>query len=125
TAASRGRPPHHRAHDPGRRDVRHDREGDPLAREAAPAARRREPPRLREQPVRARQGAVDALLHPIRGRRLNVTAYRIGFNGAIGLHDLYYGALRDQGRWHTPRPGARTAVVYAAGSRALAQLEKR
>jgi RES domain-containing protein len=35
------------------------------------------------------------------------------------------GALRDAGRWHTPRPGAKTAVVYAAGSRALAQLEKR
>jgi RES domain-containing protein len=43
----------------------------------------------------------------------------------VGLHDLYYGALRDAGRWHTPRQGARTAVVYAAGSRALAQLEKR
>jgi RES domain-containing protein len=51
--------------------------------------------------------------------------YRIGYRGAVGLHDLYFGALRDAGRWHTPRAGARTAVVYTAGSRALAQLEKR
>jgi RES domain-containing protein len=41
------------------------------------------------------------------------------------LKDLYFGALRNAGRWHTPRAGALTAVVYTAGSRALAQLEKR
>ncbi|MBS2023032.1 MAG: RES family NAD+ phosphorylase [Deltaproteobacteria bacterium] len=41
------------------------------------------------------------------------------------LHDLYFGALRAPGRWHRPVAGGQRAVVYTAGSRALAQLEKR
>ena len=41
------------------------------------------------------------------------------------MHDLYFGALRSSGRWHTPQTGAVRAVVYTAGTRALAQLEKR
>jgi RES domain-containing protein len=42
----------------------------------------------------------------------------------VGLDDLDWGAQRAPGRWHTPKLGQR-AVVYTAGSRALAQLEKR
>jgi RES domain-containing protein len=54
-----------------------------------------------------------------------ITVFRIGFSGATKLADLYYGSLRASGRWHTPIPGMTTSVVYTAGSRALAQLEKR
>jgi RES domain-containing protein len=43
----------------------------------------------------------------------------------VGLHDLWIGALRAGGRWHTRPIGAAFAVVYTAGTRALAQLEKR
>ena len=41
------------------------------------------------------------------------------------MHDLYLGALDNAGRWHTPPAGLSYAVVYASGSRSLAQLEKR
>ncbi|MDB5741744.1 MAG: hypothetical protein JWR68_59 [Polaromonas sp.] len=53
-----------------------------------------------------------------------VAAWRICFNGDLSLPALSYGSTLGPGRWHLPPPlGA--AVVYAASSRALAQLEKR
>ena len=56
---------------------------------------------------------------------MTVSVFRINYNKKLGLADLYFGALRYAGRWHTPSPGSRTAIVYAASTRALAQLEKR
>ena len=43
----------------------------------------------------------------------------------MAKNDLDYGARLADGRWHTPPPSGGRAVVYAAGSRALAQLERR
>lgn len=55
-------------------------------------------------------------------------AYRIGYIGKGGklTHDeLWLGSLLASGRWHTNHPGEGHLVVYAAETRALAQLEKR
>ncbi len=52
------------------------------------------------------------------------TVYRIGTNKARALPDLAYGSTLASGRWHlTPPDGL--PVVYAGGSRAICQLEKR
>lgn len=52
------------------------------------------------------------------------SVWRICYNGDLSLAGLYFGATLGPGRWHrAPPTGA--AVVYAASSRALAQLEKR
>jgi RES domain-containing protein len=50
-------------------------------------------------------------------------AWRIGFRGGLTLEDLPFGSTLADGRWHLA--SQRRPVVYAAGSRALAQLEKR
>jgi RES domain-containing protein len=55
-------------------------------------------------------------------------AYRISYIGNSGklTHDaLWLGSLLASGRWHTNHPGEGHPVVYAAETRALAQLEKR
>lgn len=50
--------------------------------------------------------------------------WRICFNGDLSLAGLPYGSTLGPGRWHVPPPSG-LALVYAASSRALAQLEKR
>jgi RES domain-containing protein len=50
--------------------------------------------------------------------------WRICFNGDLSLGALPFGSTLGPGRWHVPAPVGQP-VVYAAGSRALAQLEKR
>ena len=52
------------------------------------------------------------------------SVWRICHNGDLSLTGLYFGASLGPGRWHLAPP-AGAAVVYAASSRALAQLEKR
>lgn len=52
--------------------------------------------------------------------------FRICWNGALSLPDLPYGSTLADGRWHrhgAPPFGHR--VVYAGGTRAITQLEKR
>jgi RES domain-containing protein len=52
--------------------------------------------------------------------------WRIGHRAAATVEDQAYGSTLFSGRWHTLRPGPRPRrVIYAASSRALAQLEKR
>jgi RES domain-containing protein len=51
-------------------------------------------------------------------------AWRICFNGDLSLSALPFGSTLGPGRWHVPAPTG-MPVVYAAASRALAQLEKR
>jgi RES domain-containing protein len=53
-----------------------------------------------------------------------ISVWRICFNGDLSLSGLGYGSTLGPGRWHLPPPMG-LAVVYAASSRALAQLEKR
>ncbi len=50
--------------------------------------------------------------------------WRICFNGDLSLAGLPYGSTLGPGRWHLPPPSG-LPMVYAASSRALAQLEKR
>ncbi len=50
--------------------------------------------------------------------------WRICFNGDLSLSALPYGSTLGPGRWHVPPPLG-LPIVYAASSRALAQLEKR
>ena len=50
--------------------------------------------------------------------------WRICFNASLTLAGLPYGSTLGPGRWHMPPPSG-LALVYAASSRALAQLEKR
>ena len=55
-----------------------------------------------------------------------VVAYRIGWAQAGTLLEQSYGATLAPGRWHSLQPGAQPRrLIYAASSRALAQLEKR
>jgi RES domain-containing protein len=57
---------------------------------------------------------------------LRLVAFRIGLAIAQTLVDQAYGSTLAAGRWHSLRTGAAPRrVIYAAGSRALAQLEKR
>ena len=52
--------------------------------------------------------------------------YRIGYAPQPTLEGQAFGSTLSAGRWHTVRPGlAPRRVIYAAESRALAQLEKR
>lgn len=55
---------------------------------------------------------------------MKVAVWRICFNGDLRLPALPYGSTLGPGRWHVPPP-AGLPIVYAAQSRALAQLEKR
>lgn len=52
------------------------------------------------------------------------TVYRIGTDKARTLQDLPYGSTLQSGRWHLTAPDG-LPVVYAGGSRAICQLEKR
>ena len=54
----------------------------------------------------------------------DLSVWRICFNGDLTLAGLPYGSTLGPGRWHVPPPSG-LPVVYAASSRALAQLEKR
>ena len=57
---------------------------------------------------------------------MRLQVWRIGLAAATTLFDQSYGSTLAPGRWHSLRPGAAPRrLVYAAGSRALAQLEKR
>ena len=53
-----------------------------------------------------------------------LAVWRICYNGNLNLASLAYGSTLGPGRWHLAPPMG-LPVVYAASSRALAQLEKR
>ena len=53
-----------------------------------------------------------------------LSVWRIGYNGDLNLAGLAFGSTLGPGRWHLAPPMG-LPVVYAASSRALAQLEKR
>lgn len=53
-----------------------------------------------------------------------LSVWRIGYNGDLNLAGLAFGSTLGPGRWHLAPPLG-LPVVYAASSRALAQLEKR
>ena len=53
-----------------------------------------------------------------------VSVWRICYNRDLSLSGLPFGSTLGPGRWHLPPPEG-VPVVYAASSRALAQLEKR
>ncbi len=57
---------------------------------------------------------------------MTAAAYRIGLARAAILVAQAYGSTLAPGRWHSLRAGAASRrLIYAASSRALAQLEKR
>ena len=57
---------------------------------------------------------------------MSITVFRIGLAAAKTVVDQAYGSALAPGRWHSLRMGAASRrVIYCAGSRALAQLEKR
>jgi len=57
---------------------------------------------------------------------LSVVVFRIGLAMARTLQDQAYGSTLAPGRWHSLRKGGPPRrLIYCAGSRALAQLEKR
>lgn len=57
---------------------------------------------------------------------MTVKVFRIGLRTSRTLDDQAYGSTLFSGRWHTLRTGpVPRRVVYAASTRALAQLEKR
>ena len=53
-----------------------------------------------------------------------ISVWRICYNRDLSLSGLPFGSTLGPGRWHLPPPEGRP-VVYAASTRALAQLEKR
>lgn len=55
---------------------------------------------------------------------MTCTVYHIGTNRARTLQDLSHGSTLEAGRWHLTAPDG-LPVVYAGGSRAICQLEKR
>ncbi|MBI3153881.1 MAG: RES family NAD+ phosphorylase [Burkholderiales bacterium] len=57
---------------------------------------------------------------------MSIAVFRIGLAAAKTVADQAYGSALAPGRWHSLRSGAASRrVIYCAGSRALAQLEKR
>mgnify|MGYP000848200818 CR=1 FL=1 len=57
---------------------------------------------------------------------MRVAVFRIGLSIAKTIADQAHGSGLAPGRWHSLRTGAVSRrVIYCAGSRALAQLEKR
>ncbi|MDE2628414.1 MAG: RES family NAD+ phosphorylase [Burkholderiales bacterium] len=57
---------------------------------------------------------------------MSITVFRIGLAVAQTVVDQAYGSALASGRWHSLRTGAASRrVIYCAGTRALAQLEKR
>ena len=72
------------------------------------------------------QGPVDAGLSSLRRGGLSIVVFRIGLAIANTVIDQAYGSALAPGRWHSLRIGASPRrVIYTAGTRALAQLEKR
>lgn len=55
---------------------------------------------------------------------MTLSVWRICTNKGLQLDQLSYGSTLSQGRWHLPPPDGQP-VVYAGGSRAICQLEKR
>ncbi|VTU14392.1 RES family NAD+ phosphorylase [Variovorax sp. RA8] len=55
---------------------------------------------------------------------MSVSVWRIGSTKGLTLATLWLGSTFEPGRWHR-MPPAGQPVVYAGGSRALCQLEKR
>ena len=55
---------------------------------------------------------------------MSLAVWRIGTTRALRFEQLDLGSTLTPGRWHQPPPAGRP-VVYAGGSRALCQLEKR
>lgn len=55
---------------------------------------------------------------------MTLTVFRIGTRKATTLQSLPFGSTLQSGRWHR-RPPDGLPVVYAGGTRALCQLEKR
>jgi RES domain-containing protein len=57
---------------------------------------------------------------------LTIAVFRIGLSSAKTVADQAYGSALAPGRWHSLRTAAVSRrVIYCAGTRALAQLEKR
>ncbi len=57
---------------------------------------------------------------------MSIVVFRIGLAAAATLLDQAYGSTLAPGRWHSLRAGpSPRRVIYAASTRALAQLEKR
>ena len=57
---------------------------------------------------------------------MSLAVFRIGLAVAKTVADQAYGSALAPGRWHSLRTGAVSRrVIYCAGTRALAQLEKR
>lgn len=101
------------------------RGGQDMAAQAPSDARRHGPQQLCRQRVRCAKGARHARWLEIRGRGLKGPGvWRICFNGDLRIAGLPSGSTLGPGRWHVPPPSG-LPVVYAASSRALAQLEKR
>jgi RES domain-containing protein len=72
------------------------------------------------------QSTVDTGRALLRRRGLSIVVFRIGLAIASSVPDQAYGSALAPGRWHSLRTGAvPRRVIYTAGSRALAQLEKR
>ena len=72
------------------------------------------------------QGPVDTRRAALRRSRLSIVVFRIGLAIATTVPDQAYGSALAPGRWHSLRMGAGPRrVIYTAGTRALAQLEKR
>lgn len=72
------------------------------------------------------QGPVDTRGPALRRRGLSIIVFRIGLAIANSVLDQAYGSSLAPGRWHSLRTGAGPRrVIYIAGTRALAQLEKR
>ena len=72
------------------------------------------------------QGPVDTCSAALRRSRLSLAVFRIGLAVAKTVADQAYGSALAPGRWHSLRTGAVSRrVIYCAGTRALAQLEKR
>ena len=70
--------------------------------------------------------AFDAGRAEVRRRRLSIVVFRIGHAAARTVALQAHGSTLFDGRWHTLHPGPQPRrVIYAASSRALAQLEKR
>lgn len=57
---------------------------------------------------------------------MSIAVFRIGLAAAKTVVDQAYGSALAPGRWHSLRTAAASRrVIYCAGTRALAQLEKR
>jgi RES domain-containing protein len=72
------------------------------------------------------QSSIPARRFALRQRRLSITVFRIGLSLASTVAGQAYGSTLAAGRWHSLATRSRPRrVIYAASTRALAQLEKR